>query len=263
VSLIEEALRRQQEQERKRALEAPGSAAPAAVPQPGGPPPVPQARVPVTPPPTPPPPPSSALIADEQPPRGMNLPMLLLSIAVMLGLVGLAAGLTWRFTRPAHAPAPNLAQVAAPVIVAPVHHTNTPPEAGHSSAVASVTNPTTRQETPPVATAVVAVVPPTPPVATAVVAVVPPVPVPPPPPPPEPEEPWPAFTLKGLVSFGGSVALILGNGEILEVGEKTATGIQLDSATSDHVRVSFKKQTREYKLKAGTFVLLPPADAPP
>lgn len=78
-----------------------------------------------------------------------------------------------------------------------------------------------------------------------------------------PAEPWPKFTLKGRVTFGGSFALVLGSGQILEVGDQTATGIQLESATADRIRLSFRTQTRDYRLQAGTFVLLPPSDTIP
>jgi hypothetical protein len=65
------------------------------------------------------------------------------------------------------------------------------------------------------------------------------------------------------VAFGKSFALILGDGQILEVGDKTASGIRLESVTQDRIRLVFKSQVRDYRLQAGTFVLLPPAEPVP
>jgi hypothetical protein len=85
----------------------------------------------------------------------------------------------------------------------------------------------------------------------------------PPPPAPKPAGPWPPVTIKGRVAFGNAFALVLGNGQILEVGDRTASGILLESATHDRVRLVYQSQKRDYRLQAGTFVLLPPEDDEP
>lgn len=231
MSLIEEALRRQQEQERHRLLEAPLQAAPAVVPE--------------EPPPLPPlvPLPSSSPTratpaAAAKPASVMNLAPLILSVAGMVALVGLAAGLTWKLTSSrlhAKTPAPEPAHARPPLEL-----THKPP-AELIPADEPQTNAVTAVDAEPVSA-------PEPEHA--------PVPA-------EPPEPWPPFTLKGLVSFGGTTTLMLGSGQILEVGDKTAAGIQLVSVTPERVRLAFKTQTRDYRLQAGSFVLLPPPDTAP
>jgi hypothetical protein len=264
VSLIEEALRRQQEQERQRTPPAAPAAA-ASTPPPPLPP------LPAMPEPT-------LTVAD--PSRSKKSAQPMLALAGVLALVGLAAGLLWWFlaqSLPALSARTGTVRAEAPIqttnqtdrahlpSVASTGTSTAPHVAIASPSPAAPVVPGTATNTAATTNIAAVVAPLNPPPAaeaTSVVAVVS-TPTPRPRPAPIPAEPWPKFTLKGRVAFGSSYALMLGSGQILEVGDSTANGIQLVSATQDRVRLVYKGQTRDYRLQAGTFVMLPSSDPEP
>jgi hypothetical protein len=71
---------------------------------------------------------------------------------------------------------------------------------------------------------------------------------------------WPEFSIKGRIASGHKVTLILDNGQLLQQGERTPEGVLFVRAENDRVRLTFKDQVRDYQLKGGTFVLLPPEE---
>ena len=73
-------------------------------------------------------------------------------------------------------------------------------------------------------------------------------------PPPLPVAVWPEIAIKGIFSAAGKTFVPLADGLTLETGVIAPNGIQLLEATPALIRVSFKGQSRTYRRSGGSFI---------
>ena len=235
MSLIEEALRKQESEEAMRNSPSAPSATGTA--------PAPVAPAAISPQPFNPPGVSPAAITRPIHPdagRQRNLTRMMFAGIGMLVLL-LVAGVVFlamvRATRPA---GPTVAAPATDAVVVAMA-TQAPPAA---TAVVGAANLVTNA----IAAAAAS---------TGREAVVVPAPVVPP-----PVVTWPEIVVKGTFSSNGKTLVLLGDGLTLETGVTTPSGVRLLGAGPGWVRVSYKGQTRTYRRNGGAFTAEPAADSP-
>ena len=256
MSLIEEALRKQESEEAMRNSPSAPSATGTA--------PAPVAPAAISPQPFNPPGVSPAAITRPIHPdagRQRNLTRMMFAGIGMLVLL-LVAGVVFlamvRATRPA---GPTVAAPATDAVVVAMA-TQAPPAALPAPATDAVVVAMATQA-PPAATAVVGAANlVTNAIAAAAAstgreAVVVPAPVVPP-----PVVTWPEIVVKGTFSSNGKTLVLLGDGLTLETGVTTPSGVRLLGAGPGWVRVSYKGQTRTYRRNGGAFTAEPAADSP-
>jgi hypothetical protein len=148
---------------------------------------------------------------------------------------------------------PGVSAAAEPPLAMPVPAI----PAGTSSAVASSPPEPLRTSAAPVAP-VAAVAVPAKDVVLPDVPVVPPAPAVSPAPAPRPEPPavtWPEIVVKGMFSSGGKTLVLLGDGSTLETGAPAPSGVRLVDSGPGWVRVAYKGQERTYRRNGGSFLV--------
>ena len=74
-------------------------------------------------------------------------------------------------------------------------------------------------------------------------------------PPPPPVVVWPEIVIKGMFTAGGKTQVLLGDGNTLELGATLASGVRLLDAGPGWARVSFNGETRTYHRNGGSFTV--------
>ncbi len=74
-------------------------------------------------------------------------------------------------------------------------------------------------------------------------------------PPAPPVVVWPEIVIKGMLFSGGKTLVLLGDGLTLEIGALTPTGVRLLEAGPGWVRMSYKGQVRTYRRNGKAFLV--------
>jgi hypothetical protein len=67
---------------------------------------------------------------------------------------------------------------------------------------------------------------------------------------------WPDFIIKGSIRNKNNITLIMDNGEILGTGDVSDKGIKIISIDGDLIRLSYKSQIRDYRLQSNNTLKL-------